>query len=91
VVAEHYAELDAGFTRLLDSLAGSGTTVIVTADHGFVDIADEQGISLDAHPVMKAGYVIQDPIPGEKPPQMIGFHGGLSEKEMYVPFICASI
>jgi predicted AlkP superfamily pyrophosphatase or phosphodiesterase len=164
VVAEHYAELDAGFTRLLDSLVGSGTTVIVTADHGFADIADEQRISLDAHPVMKAclsiplcgeqrlsyayvrhgkregfeyyieqhlshaielhrsekllqrnlfglgephpellsrigdyilimkaGYVIQDPIPGEKPTQIIGFHGGLSEKEMYVPFICASI
>jgi hypothetical protein len=164
VVTEHFAELDAGFARLLDSLAGSGTTVIVTADHGFVDIPDQQRILLGAHPVMKAclciplcgeqrlsyayvghgkrkqfeyyieqhlshaielqrsekllqgnlfglgephpellsrigdyilimkaGYVIQDPIPGEKPPQMLGFHGGLSEQEMYVPFICASI
>jgi len=164
VTSEHFAELDAGFARLLDSLAGSGTTVIVTADHGFVDIPDHQTILLDTHPVMKAclsiplcgeqrlsyayvrhgkreqfeyyieqhlshvielqrsekllqgnlfglgaahpellsrigdyilimkpGYVIQDPIVGEKPPQMVGFHGGLSEQEMYVPFICASI
>jgi len=164
VVSEHFAELDAGFAHLLDSLAGSGTTVIVTADHGFVDIPQQQRILLDAHPVMKdclsiplcgeqrlsyayirhgkresfeyyieqhlshaielqrsekllqanlfglgephpelrsrigdyilimkAGYVIQDPIAGEKPPQMLGFHGGLSEQEMYVPFICAAV
>lgn len=164
VTSEHFAELDVGFVRLLDSLAGSGTTVIVTADHGFVDIPNHQKILLDAHPVMKAclgaplcgeqrlsyayvrhgkreqfeyyieqhlshaielhrsekllqdnlfglgephpellsrigdytlimkaDYVIQGPIPGEQPPQMVGFHGGLSEQEMYVPFICASI
>jgi len=163
-VSEHFAELDAGFAQLLDRLAGSGTTIIVTADHGFVDIPDQQRILLNAHPVMKsclsiplcgeqrlsyayvrqgkreqfetyieqhlphaielqrsekllqdrlfglgephpellsrigdyilvmkAGYVIQDPIPGEKPAQMVGFHGGLSAQEMYVPFICTSI
>ena len=162
--SEHFAELDAGFARLLDGLAGSGTTVIVSADHGFEDIPHAQRISLHAHPVMKAclsiplcgeqrlsyayvrhgkreqfeyyieqhlshaielhhsekllqdnlfglgephpellsrigdyilimkaGYVIRDPIAGEKPPQMIGFHGGLSAQEMYVPFICASV
>ena len=159
----HFLELDAGFERLLHELRGSGTTLIVTADHGFVDVADEQKIHLDAHPlmqdclalplcgeqrlsyayvrhgrreqfesyidrnlshaielhrseqmlqrnvfglgrphpellsrigdyilVMKAGCVVQDPIPGEKPPRMTGFHGGLSEQEMYVPFICVS-
>ena len=164
VTARHFSELDAGFARLLDSLAGSDTTVIVTADHGFVDIEEQQKIPLDAHPVMKAclsiplcgeqrlsyayvrhgkreqfeyyieqhlshamelqrserllhgnlfglgkahpellsrigdyilimkdGYVIHDPIPGEQPPQMVGFHGGLSEQEMVVPFICTSV
>jgi len=163
-VTEHFAELDAGFARLLNSLAGSGTTVMVTADHGFVDIPDQQRIHLDAHPVMKAclsiplcgeqrlsyayvrhgkceqfeyyieqhlshaielhrsekllqanlfglgephpellsrigdyilimkaGYIIQAPLAGEKPVQMVGFHGGLSEQEVYVPFVCASI
>jgi len=163
VTYRHFMELDTGFARLLDDLAGSGTTLIVTADHGFVDISDQQRINLDAHPIMKAclsmplcgeqrlsyayvrhgkreqlesyidqhlshaidlyrseqllqrnlfglgrphpelpsrigdytlimkaGYVMHDPIPGEKPPWMRGFHGGLSEQEMYVPLIKVS-
>ena len=163
-VSEHFAELDAGFAQLLDSLSASGTTVIVTADHGFVDIDEQRKIHLDRHPVMKtclslplcgeqrlcyayvrhgkreqfeyyieqhlshaielqrsekllrsnlfglgkphpelpsrigdyiltmkAGYAMQDPLPGEKPLQMVGFHGGLSAQEMYVPFIRATV
>jgi hypothetical protein len=164
VTSEHFAELDAGFARLLDSLAGSGTTVLVSADHGFVDIPQQQRILLDAHPIMKDclsiplcgeqrlsyayvrhgqrekfayyieqhlshamelqrsekllqghlfglgephpellsrigdyilimkdGYIIRDPIPGEQPAQMVGFHGGLSAQEMCVPLVCASV
>ena len=163
-VSEHFAELDTGFARLLDRLSGSGTRVVVTADHGFVDIPQQQRINLEEHPVMKdclslplcgeqrlsyayvrhgkreqfeyyiaqhlshamelqrsekllqanlfglgdphpellsrigdyilmlkSGYVMQDPLPGEKPTQMVGFHGGLSAQEMYVPFISVSI
>ena len=164
VTYRHFVELDTRFARMLNDLAGSGTTVIVTADHGFVDISEKQRINLHAHTVMKAclsiplcgeqrlsyayvrygkreqfesyisqhlshaialhsseqllqrnlfglgrphpelmsrigdyilvmksGYVIQDPIPGENPPQMTGFHGGLSEQEMYVPLISVSL
>ena len=138
--------------------------IIVTADHGFVDIAEHHRIELDTHPlmkdclsiplcgeqrlsyayvrhqkreqfesyinrhlshaielykseqllrrglfglgeahpellsrigdyvlIMKAGYVMHDPIPGEKPSRMIGFHGGLSEQEMRVPLITVSL
>jgi hypothetical protein len=161
-VAEHFAELDVGFARLLESLAGTDTLVMVTADHGFVDVLPEKRVGLADHPVlkdclvlplcgeqrlgyayvradrrrtfedyvqehlshfvdcypsavlleqnlfglgephpelwsrigdyvlvMKPGCVIQDPIPGEKPARMTGFHGGLSAAEMYVPFIVA--
>ena len=161
-VSEHFAALDAGFARLLDRLAGTGSTVLVTADHGFVDVTADGRIELSAHPVlkdclalplcgeqrlsyayvragcaqrfedyldehlgqaiewhhsaallqqnlfglgephpelasrigdytliMKPGYVIQDPIVGEKPFAMVGFHGGLSAAEMYVPLIVA--
>jgi hypothetical protein len=161
-VSEHFADLDAGFARLLQSLSGTDTLVMVTADHGFVDVPPQQRIELADHPelkdclilplcgeqrlsyayvradrrrfferyvqnhlshlmdcrpsaallernlfglgephpelasrigdyvlVMKPGHVIQDPIPGEKPVHMTGFHGGLSSAEMYVPFIMA--
>jgi len=161
-VSEHFAALDAGFARLLDRLAGTNSTVLVTADHGFVDVAAEHRVALSAHPVlkdclalplcgeqrlsyayvragcgqrfedyldehlgqaiewhysetllqqglfglgephpelasrigdytliMKQGHVIQDPIVGEKPFAMVGFHGGLSAAEMYVPLIVA--
>ena len=164
ITYQHFIELDKFFERLLDDLSGSGTTVIVTADHGFVDISERKRVDLDAHPdmksclslplcgeqrlcyayvrhekreqfesyidqhlshaielhsseqllqrnlfglgkphpelfsrigdyilVMKAGYVIQDPIPGEEPHRMKGFHGGLSEQEMYVPLISVSL
>jgi hypothetical protein len=161
-VSEHFAALDAGFVRLLDRLAGTDSTVLVTADHGFVDVAAEKRIELATHPLLKDclalplcgeqrlsyayvragfgqafedyldehlgqviewhhsaallqqnlfglgephpelasrigdytlmlkhGYVIQDPMPGEKPFTMVGFHGGLSAAEMYVPLIVA--
>jgi predicted AlkP superfamily pyrophosphatase or phosphodiesterase len=159
-VHEHFAELDRGFARMLDALAGTETLVIVTADHGIVDVPAERHIRLDAHPglkaclslplcgeqrlsyayvrhgmqqafegyvrrqlsdsvvlypstellsgqlfglgephpelgarigdytlAMKRGAVINDRLPGEKPPEMVGFHGGLSAEEMYVPLI----
>lgn len=157
---EHFAQIDTGFARLLDALAGTDTLMMVSADHGFVEVTEQQHVCLDAHPELKAcltlplcgeqrlayayvaaqhrerfqdyvkrnlsealslyrsedllaqsmfgmgephpelrarigdyilvtkeGYVIQDSILGEKPPKMVGFHGGLSEQEMYVPFI----
>lgn len=155
---EHFAEIDAGFERLLDALAGSGSAVLVTADHGFVDVPEAGRISLEDHPglkdclmlplcgeqrfayayvrsdrhadfvdyvrrhlsqaaalyrseellarhlfgigephpelrsrigdyslIMKPGYSISDTLPGEQRGELTGFHGGLSEEEMYVP------
>lgn len=52
-VSEHFAALDAGFGRLLDALAGSDSTVMVTADHGFVDVAAHKRIELAGHPLLK--------------------------------------
>ena len=79
----HFVELDTGFARLLDDLAGSGTTVIVTADHGFVDIPDQQRIQLDAHPAMKACLSV--PLCGE---QRLSYayvrHGKREQFESYI-------
>lgn len=162
-LTEHFAALDRAFARLLDALAGTGSRLLVTADHGFVDVPADKRIVLDAHPVMKdclalplcgeqrlsyayvrnghgrrfedyldrhlaqviewhrseallqqglfglgephpelaarigdytllmkQGHVIQDPIAGERPFAMVGYHGGLSAAEMYVPLVVAA-
>jgi hypothetical protein len=51
-VATHFAEIDAGFADFLQSIRGTRTSVIVTADHGFVDSAPRELISLDDHPTL---------------------------------------
>lgn len=37
--------------------------------------------------VMQDRYVIIDKLPGDNPPQLVGYHGGLSGEEVYVPLI----
>lgn len=161
-VEQHLAELDAGIDSLLHGLKGTDTAVLVTADHGFVDIAADRLIDLanhpeltdtlrvplcgeprtaycyvspdrtasfldyagselskcavcvdsaelierglfgpgDSHPrladrigdfalLMRDGYAIQDKLPGEQRPRMIGMHGGCSNAELKVPLIVA--
>jgi hypothetical protein len=49
--AEAFAELtriDAAFGALLRALAGTETAVVVTADHGFIDVAPEESLELPA-------------------------------------------
>lgn len=46
----HLEELDAAYARLLERLDGTGSLVVLTADHGFVDIAPERIVDVDAHP-----------------------------------------
>jgi hypothetical protein len=162
IVRSHLNELDTCFTKLLADLAETDTLVVVTADHGFVDVPPERVIQMENHPelknclyaplcgeprlayayvraeqrqtfeqyvyeyldnaiqlytsealrernlyglgqahpelasrtgdytlVMKEGYVIKDQIPGEGPFAMLGYHGGLSTREMHVPLIVA--
>ncbi len=37
--------------------------------------------------LMKENYVLKDHVINETPPDFIGYHGGLSEKELFVPLI----
>lgn len=59
----HLAEIDAAFGEFLRDIDGSDTTVIVTADHGFVDTDPEQAIVLDVHPALAQTLVL--PLCGE--------------------------
>jgi hypothetical protein len=161
-VRAHFAELDRGFARLLEELAGTGTLLLATADHGLIDTAPDRVLDLAAHPalaealalplcgdpraaycyirpsaavdfeayvrealegyctlwrgadliqagwyglgeahprlaervgdyvlLMEGNYVVTDRLPGEKPFQQIGVHGGLSEAERSVPLLVA--
>lgn len=55
--------LDAAFGRLLDALAGSDSTVIVTADHGFIDSPPEHWLDLADFPDLAA--MLEQPLCGE--------------------------
>lgn len=49
-VAEHLRELDAAYAALLERIAGTNTTLIVTADHGFVDVSPAGRMNLADFP-----------------------------------------
>jgi len=62
-VAEAFAALDAGFAKLLDVARDSGSRVIVTADHGFIDTSPDETIDLDDHPGLRETLLL--PLCGE--------------------------
>ena len=59
----HLAEIDLHFGRLRAALAGSGTLLVVTADHGFIDIRPES--RLDAESVPGLAPMLAWPLCGE--------------------------
>lgn len=62
-VAQHFAELDQAFGRFLDDIAGNETAVIVTADHGFVDVPRNGLVQLSEHPLLEQCLLL--PLCGE--------------------------
>ncbi len=62
-VAEHFQALDAAFADLLQGLDGTGTTVIATADHGFIDTSPDTRLVLADHPVL--AQTLRMPLCGE--------------------------
>ncbi|MBI3772012.1 MAG: alkaline phosphatase family protein [Gammaproteobacteria bacterium] len=62
-VAEHFKRIDQGVARLRESMAGSDTLLLVTADHGFVDIAPENRIDINQHPQLR--QMLSLPLCGE--------------------------
>ena len=60
-VAEAFAALDAGFAQLAEVAHSTGSRVIVTADHGFIDAGET--IDLDDHPGLRETLLL--PLCGE--------------------------
>lgn len=63
-VENHLAELDSAFRDFLQAIAGTDTTVLVTADHGFVDSSTESRLELADHPRIADSLVM--PLCGER-------------------------
>ncbi|MGB0126227.1 MAG: alkaline phosphatase family protein [Rhodocyclaceae bacterium] len=63
-VAGVFRAFDEAFASFLRQVRGSGTTVIATADHGFIDAPEERLIELDAHPKLES--MLLRPLCGER-------------------------
>lgn len=59
----HFAEIDAGFARLIGDLQGSDTLLLLTADHGVVDTEPHTHVRLGDHPALTA--MLDVPLCGE--------------------------
>ncbi len=59
-----FAALDEAFSGFLASLAGTDTTVVVTADHGFIDAPAGHRIELENHP--RLAGMLAHPLCGER-------------------------
>ena len=157
-VRAHFTALDEALGKLIERLAGTDTIVVITADHGFVDVPPAEAVDLppalaallrfplcgerrvafchvhyrdafigkardflggraDVRPsqelvdegwfgpgrpharfaerigdvaiVMHGRGTVKDRVPGEKPQDFIGDHGGTSEDEMRIPLVVA--
>lgn len=159
-VHKHFNEIDKGLERLCEELDGTNTCILMTADHGQINVDDGAVIDVADHPtlydslalpfsgesraaycyvrpskvkaferyvedelsdvcdlmvssemvdsgffglydaneklydrigdytlLMKENYVIRDRLLGEDRFEMRGYHGGLSEEELYVPLL----
>ena len=60
---EHLRQIDGRFGAFLDSARGSGSTVVLTADHGFVDTTSATRLELSDHPRLADTLVL--PLCGE--------------------------
>lgn len=63
-VVTHFGRIDAAFGQLLDRLQGSGTDVVLTADHGFIDSPPECVIELTTLPELQT--MLSAPLFGER-------------------------
>jgi hypothetical protein len=157
---EHFLEIDSALSQVIDRLSGTPTTLIITADHGLIDVPEGDVVFLSDHPqlaeclsqpvcgearaaycyvhpakardfeeyvakhlgdvctcvtseeLISKGYyglgerhpalsdrtgdyillmhgtkVLVDRLLGEREHVMVGYHGGLSDGELYVPLV----
>ena len=60
----HFRQVDAAFASLMQRLAGTGTAVVASADHGFVDSAADEMLSIEDAPGLPG--LLRYPLCGER-------------------------
>jgi len=83
----HLAELDRAFASLLAEIRGTSTTVIVTADHGFIDARADQAVDLETHPQLAS--MLSLPLCGER--RAAYCYVRASERERFVEYVAAHL
>jgi predicted AlkP superfamily pyrophosphatase or phosphodiesterase len=83
----HLTELDGAFGGFLAEISGTSTTVIVTADHGFIDARTDQAIELETHPQL--AHMLSLPLCGERRAAYCYVHA--SERERFGEYVAAHI
>ncbi len=83
----HLADLDRAFGKLLAQISGTSTTVIVTADHGFIDARTDQSIELATHPQL--ARTLSLPLCGERRAAYCYVHA--SERARFVDYVAAHL
>ena len=63
-VQSHFKELNKKFSAFLDSIKNINATIIVTADHGHIDIEKEKRIHVKDHPILEECLAL--PLCGEE-------------------------
>lgn len=63
-VDRHFAQFDAAFGSFIRRMQGSGCKIIVTADHGFIDVPSSGVIQMQDHPALADTLVM--PLCGEQ-------------------------
>ena len=80
-------KFDAAFGNFLARIGQTSTTVIVTADHGFIDARPGQTIELDAHPQLAATLSL--PLCGERRAAYCYVHA--SQRVQFVEYVAAHL
>ena len=83
----HLAQLDEAFASFLAEISGTSTTVIVTADHGFIDACTDQAIELETHPQL--ARLLTLPLCGERRAAYCYVHP--TERERFVEYVTAHL
>lgn len=83
----HLARIDAAFGNFLASIGGTSTTIIVTADHGFIDTRLDQTIRLEAHPEL--ARTLSLPLCGERRAAYCYLHA--NQRAQFVDYFAAHL